>query len=234
VGSKDSRIKAIIAINLYAIFCTGVGAAFKAASEHGVTIWDFSLTRSAMLFVFIQPIRCWFDKRPCVDLDKDLCPWMVLRSIFGIFSVIFMTWSLQLIPMSLFFILLNLNPFWVTILSCFLIGEPIVPLEYVGMAICFGCVLIMTLNSTKDESEISELLPESPESETNYSMTLGTIIGLLTSWVFATTYVMNRKIKGIHFTVICFWHAIIGMSIALIINLVLYFTTGSSFMVYSA
>jgi hypothetical protein len=91
-----------------------------------------------------------------------------------------------------------------------------VPLEYVGMAICFGCVVIMTLNAPTEET---------PDGEVSYSMVLGTIIGFLTSWIMATTYVMNRRIKALHFTVVCFWHAIIGMSIALIVNLVLKITS---------
>ena len=48
-------------------------------------------------------------------------------------------------------ILFQTNPFWITLLSFCINAEPIIPLEMVGMVICFAGVVVISLNNQRDQ-----------------------------------------------------------------------------------
>ena len=62
---------------------------------------------------------------------------LVMRALFGITALTGVTLALMLLPLSLFTIILNLSPFWASILSYLLTGESISKCECFGMAVAF-------------------------------------------------------------------------------------------------
>ena len=51
-----------------------------------------------------------------------------------------------MVPMYIAVILFNLAPFWTSLLAHWINDEPIVKLEYLAMAICFACIVGMTIS----------------------------------------------------------------------------------------
>lgn len=85
--------------------------------------------------------------------------------------------------------------------------EPIVPIEVLGMLICFGGVIVITL------SQSSHSLEGSVSTDGNLRI-LGIGMIFICSWLNAFTCVLNRKLKGVHHAVVMFWHGCLGLSVA--------------------
>jgi len=64
-------------------------------------------------------------------------------------------------------------------------------------------------------------------------MVFGVIMGVISSWVFAITFTLNRRIKDIHYSVIIFWHSVIGATGSLVVVLILWGVTGNPPLSYS-
>ena len=97
------------------------------------------------------------------------------------------------------FVIINLTPFWTSILACILMGEPINYLEIIAMCICFVSIVFLTLLSTE-------------ATELNYStnMIYGVTIAFIGGWLYASVNVTSRKLKGIHPGLILLWPAMVG------------------------
>ena len=151
-SSSNLRMLAIVAINIYALCATGFGASFKVAAEEGVSVLDFSFYRSSMLLLFIQPIiHCITKKHPVKDLPRNLACLMVTRSLCGISAVILMSYTITLLPLSVYFVLFNLAPFWTSFLGYLINGEAIYAIEIVAMVLCIGCVVGISLGKSDTE-----------------------------------------------------------------------------------
>ena len=76
-----------------------------------------------------------------------------LRTILGTSNFMLTIWVLTMVPLSIVIILTNLAPFWASILGYLINKEPIINYEYFAMAICFACVVAITLS--KDTSVVN-------------------------------------------------------------------------------
>jgi len=81
-----------------------------------------------------------------------------------------------MVPMYISVILFNLAPFWTSLLAFWINGEPIVKLEYVAMAICFLCIIGMTISKMyANDAEESVYSPS--------TFAFGVCMCVLKSWV---------------------------------------------------
>ena len=88
-------------------------------------------------------------------------------------------------------------------------AEPLLPIEMIGMLICFAGMITITLGGSKEEDkDIAE------NGGVSKSEMLGYILIFGTSWCMATCNVMNRALKATHSSVIMFWHGILGLIFA--------------------
>jgi len=91
------------------------------------------------------------------------------------------------------------------------------------MAVCFiGVVAIAT---SKDESAGADTYQE--------TKVLGLCLTFTLAWVAATTNVLNRKMKTVHFSVISFLHACYGLSVSLIIITIEALVNGNGYRIYT-
>jgi drug/metabolite transporter (DMT)-like permease len=63
-------------------------------------------------------------------------------------------------------------------------------------------------------------------------MVYGTVIMVVASVVNACMNICNRRLQQTHFSVVMFWHAILGFSVPLVIIIAYAITTQTTFMVY--
>ena len=81
--------------------------------------------------------------------------------------------------------------------------ERIHNIEYISMAACFACVLIIALS--REETSSSE-----------NSQLAGLIAIFAMSWFYAGGNVLSRKLKTVPNVKIVFWHGLIGTSTSLL------------------
>lgn len=110
--------------------------------------------------------------------------------------------SVSLLPLSLHMIIYQTSPFWTSILAFWLNGERIQMFEYFAMALCFLGVVAIALSK---QSSVA--------LETNEEF-IGVGVCFCVAWAYASCNVISRKLKDVHFSVICFYHPIIGATTA--------------------
>ena len=67
--------------------------------------------------------------------------------------------AVSMAPLSLVMVIWQMNPFWISIIAFFLLAEPIIMIELVGMVFCFGAVVLIALrtkNGVTDDTDIAE------------------------------------------------------------------------------
>lgn len=176
---------------------------WKFAKKAGVSVGDFTFARTFIMFILVFPLLLCTGYRPCKDMVWRLFPLVVARAFMGTMCFIGVTVSLTMMPLSLTTIIFNLAPFWGSIMACLIHKESISRVEYVAMLISFAGVVGMVLGPSENE--------DWPQ------LTLGIVIGLITSMGYAANNVMNRGLKKVHFSVVLFYHTLIGSILSLTI-----------------
>ena len=59
--------------------------------------------------------------------------------------------AIKLLPLSIAVILMNLAPFWCSLLGNYFNAEPIYKIEFMAMALCFVCIIGFTLSKPVDD-----------------------------------------------------------------------------------
>ena len=111
-------------------------------------------------------------------------------------------------------------------------------IEIVAMIVCFGCIITISLsdriieeNKTETTTEVVD--EESTSEENNLSMMiLGCSLMFLTAWIFATSNVLNRSLKGVHHAIIIFWHGLFGFTVSLAVALVQAWVSGTEVKIF--
>lgn len=133
-------------------------------------------------------------------------------------------------------VIFQTNPFWAAILGYFVNKEPIMCIEYIAMVVCLAGVVFIAMSKEQSMglNDTNDLVGNSSEVESGKSSILG--IGMIfgVSWLFAACNVINRKLKGMHFAIVLFYHALCGIFITVIIIVLEKVITGNPFRIYTA
>jgi drug/metabolite transporter (DMT)-like permease len=140
----NMRLRAIIFINTATFCSTGTLIAWKMAQKEGVSSFDCNVFRSMWQIVLSLIILWWRGIHPWNDIPAGWMPLLLTRSgvQFALLFVILTT--IEFLPMTICILLLNLNPFWSSILGYFVNGDTFYKIEILAIAICFGLVVGIT------------------------------------------------------------------------------------------
>ena len=77
-------------------------------------------------------------------------PWdkkgyLIVRTLAGQANFVLLNIAAPLAPLALIMVFWQTTPFWVSIVAFFLLREPVIPLEILGMVICFTGVIVIAL-----------------------------------------------------------------------------------------
>ena len=148
---EDSKHKAILFMNVYALSATIQGALFKYIAKDGVSIIEFFFFRHVWIGGVAALMIFYKGKNPFVGLPRSLVKDFVIRSVSGQITFALFNLAITLLPMATAVILMQMNPFWTAILASILLGERIRPIEIIGIFVCFcGVVMIAT---SKEQAE---------------------------------------------------------------------------------
>jgi drug/metabolite transporter (DMT)-like permease len=126
-------------------------------------------------------------------------------------------------PLSLAVILMNLSPFWCSILGNYFHNEPIYRIEFVAMAVCFLCVIGVTLSKPTEEKDLKK----------EHNIVVGVILAIAVSCTMASASVVSRALKDVPYEVTFFLHSILIGIVPLFCQAVYAFISGSPFYNYS-
>ena len=126
--------------------------------------------------------------------------------------------AVTLLPTSTAMILFQMSPFFIAIFAFFILGERIHLIEIIGIVICFGGIVMITLSKTEDVDKEQESAAD--EEDGVHDDYLGVIVGIASAITFALTGIFNRKLKAIDYTALMVYHGLIGGVLALLVILI--------------
>jgi drug/metabolite transporter (DMT)-like permease len=85
--------------------------------------------------------------KPYTDVKKGTFKLQFWRANIAACFFMAYTQSLTLIPIGMAVIILNMAPFWTTLLGRVFNKEKIFLVEILGMFICFSCIIALTLQT---------------------------------------------------------------------------------------
>ena len=138
-------------MNFFAITGCIQGAIFKHIAKEGVSIIEYCFFRNVWIGGFAACQVCYMQMNPFKGFPRNLIKDLVIRSLNGQFTFALMNIAVTLLPMSTSFILFQMNPFWIAVLACIMLGERIRMIEVIGIAICFGGVVMITVSKSQQE-----------------------------------------------------------------------------------
>ena len=128
-------------MNLYCITLTIYGSLAKISTNDGINIFDLCFVR-AIVNLLIAGIVVVITSQNLTVKEGER--WLVIvRSIVGLTGFTTMVYSLQVLPLAIGLIILNMSPFCTAILSYAIKGEQLTKTEFVCMLGCFTGVVIL-------------------------------------------------------------------------------------------
>ena len=148
---KDSRIRAIIGINVHSIGSIGQSFLFKRAIATGVAVLDYQIIRNLSLIFVFSAISFFVGLKPLTrDFPHELKYTLFWRMVTGQAAFFIFNFCLTLIPLTYVIIIISTSGFWVSLLAWLLYKEQLILLEIAGLVICFIAVVVITLNGSKN------------------------------------------------------------------------------------
>ena len=108
-----------------------------------LTLIEYTLYRNVAILIICFVLLRLKNIDPIQDLPNDKSMMMYARALLGLLISIAVNTSILLIPFSVMVILFQTNPFFTSILSYFVNREPIIPVELLGMVVCFISVILI-------------------------------------------------------------------------------------------
>ena len=85
--------------------------------------------------------------------NKRNIAFLLLRTVSGQVNFALYNYCLTLLPLWLMNIIHKTSPFWQTIMGFCCMNETILPIEIVGMIICFGAFIAITVSSIEQTTD---------------------------------------------------------------------------------
>lgn len=160
-------------------------------TKDGVDPLEMSCFRSmfncATIFVLM---RLKYEKRVFDEVPRRFYKSLVIRSLSGTSAFICMTYGVSFLPITIFQTLFYTMPFFIAILSYFILKDKFVRVELGAMVFCFVGVIIL-INTKEDDKQ--------KNSEYYF---IGVIITIYFSFAASVVQVLTRYMKETHFSVI--------------------------------
>ena len=196
------------------IFCLNL-VCYKSLSKYGMEKGlhpvDICFYRTFCLFLLAAVTAFIKKKHVLNEVKKGQRMIVLIRSIVGLIGFTSLLLGLQHLPIYVTTILMNTAPFWVTILSYFILKSKVTTKDLLLIVGCFSGVVILSIGQKMGDDNQENI--EEDSGIKNRLFGVGCIFVL--SWCYSTISVINRFLKDTHFSVLLFHYGWIASVILL-------------------
>ena len=169
------------------------------------------------MVLFVNVGQCYyFDKNPFKEFPSTHKFTLFWRCLLGGLTFFLFNLSLLFVPVYLTTIIFQSSCFWISILGYFVNNEKMLSAEVLSLLICFSCMAIMVTQGATEPVEDGELVPSATAGSLQ---TLGIALCVITSWVYAGSAVLNRKLKDFHWVIITTYYGLMGLTLGIVLVL---------------
>lgn len=202
---KDNRALAITCTNIYAITEVLQSVFFKMGAANGLSPVDFPLFRNVVLFFYAGCQVLYGGKNVSKAIPKHLRFNVFLRCMLGQVHFFLLNLALIYVPLAAVQVIMLTSPFFASIFSYLMLGEPVKAHELVFMAICFSCIILFSVCDKPADGE------EAVGAETT-DFNMGYLIVIVLAALMGFIGVVTRSLKGVDTPVILFWNGLLGIT----------------------
>jgi drug/metabolite transporter (DMT)-like permease len=124
-----------------------------------------------------------------------------------------------MLPVFVYTVLFQTSSFWISLMGFLINREKIIPLELVGMVVCFICVAVISQTGAPGDVSVEEGI----EPSTSLA---GVFAALSASFVYASSCISNRPLGDLPYQLIMFWGSLIAIFIWITVYSVDLFANG--------
>lgn len=121
---------------------------------------------------------------------------MVLRLFFGLVAQTSMLFGVKLLPITISNLIINTYPFFVAILSYFILKEDITIMDVVGLIGSFTGVVILVIDKESQE-----------ENDEKHHVLIGVIFSAVTALGASGSTICTRLLKDVHYSTVVFFYS---------------------------
>ena len=187
----------------------------KLAMANVLTLLEYTIVRSFTMILLSLFFLLSHGDDPMQALPSDTRFSVYARAWFGLFVSVLINQALELAPYSILFILAQTAPFWTSILSYFLNGEPIFPIELLGMSICF--VSVVFIARAYDEKDAPSPVNANPDDLTQSHRALGMFLCILATLLGAGMSVLTRKLVQMPAAIVILYAGVVGFLASVVV-----------------
>ena len=148
---------------------------------------------------------------------QDWCK-VLAFALTGTFGMVFLLFGVTMVPLLVQSTLLNTAPFWASLLGCVFLKETLARIEIIALFLSFVGVLLVTLSTKLDETEVQMAGEEEQEGlSSKFAFLIGCLFVIIASWVEAIITLIARRMQNVSFSVMLFWYGCVAVPINLAI-----------------
>jgi drug/metabolite transporter (DMT)-like permease len=186
----------------YAVFSViGKALAKSLQTTYDVSVFDLGWSRSVTGFI-IALLYVPLYGQDYFAVPKELRFALAMRVMIGVFTFLGSEWVLQALPLSIAFIIKQMQPFFTALLSYFMLSHPIDRRHLLIMIISYIGVLI-----------IADAQPSSELDVSNRAYKVSCAVQVLVAMGYSLMVVLIRQMKSLHFSVLQFNYFFFSMEI---------------------
>ena len=162
---------------------------------------DYQLWRNVTLFILSSISVLIEGRNPISEFPTMQKKTLFTRILLGQAQFFLYYCAISFAPLAVISIITKIDSFLICILGFIINGEQVVPIELLGMCICFGAIFL-----------IGKSQPKVEDADNIYDHRLfGVILAIGVALFGAGCKVLNRSMRNVPTTLIMFYHGLIGM-----------------------
>lgn len=199
----DNKLAAVLFMNFAVICETGMQASYRVAAREGFHAVELNLIRNFLAF-FVASAWCWFTSTaPFEKFPHEHKTALLIRMAGG--QTVFLTTNIAAAyaPLSIAIVCRQTTTFWASLTAYLVLGEKMLPLEIVGMVLCFAAVIVLAMQQ-RNEEMTEEYAEANPYDRQN----IGVYLSLSGAVILAAQTVAYRALKTVRPEVSIFYNSL--------------------------
>ena len=220
-GLFSDRSKAIIFVNLSALFATFVNATHqKEDNKEGVNSLDFLFF--CMLGLFLGSfLAAQFTCVPLYPEPKDRFQ-VMLRSTIGAIGFICGAYGLPMVQPMIENSIYSAGPFFAAALGCMVLSERLTVVEITSLFVGAAAVVCIAYGSEEQNNADAKKDDKAPQVDerADFWRIIGIVLMLANAFMYACVTVLARQLQSVSFLVLLFWQGLLAAPATMIFTLV--------------